>query len=296
MAENHQSTRRRFFRLLGAVFGTFLYAAGMNLFLVPLNLYSGGLMGICQLIRTFLVGYLHFPFHGFDIAGIIYYIFDIPLVYLAFRVMGKSFCVKTVVCITTMTVFLTVIPIPKTMMLTDDVLTSAIIGGIICGFGTGLTLMMGASTGGMDIISMYLIRKNGNYSVGKISLVVNLFVYAICLFLFNIKLVIYSVIFAVVSSMATDRVHAQNINVEIFVITKKDSTEMERDVLEHLGRGLTRWNATGGYTQENVEILYILLSKYELSQLRQIIHKHDPDAFVVAKEHVQVNGNYLKKL
>lgn len=268
----------------------------MNLFIVPLNLYSGGLMGICQLIRTFLVGYLHLPFHGFDIAGIIYYIFDIPLVYLAFRVMGKSFCVKTVVCITTMTVFLTVIPIPKTMLLTDDVLTSAIIGGIICGFGTGLTLMMGASAGGMDIISMYYIRKNGNYSVGKISLVVNLFVYAICLFLFNIKLVIYSVIFAAVSSMATDRVHAQNINVEIVVITKKDSTEMERDVLEQLGRGLTRWNATGGYTHENAEVLYILLSKYELSQLRQIIHKHDPDAFVVAKEHAQVSGNYLKKL
>lgn len=268
----------------------------MNLFLVPLNLYSGGLMGICQLIRTFLVSYLHFPFYGFDIAGIIYYIVDIPLVYLAFRVMGRSFCVKTVVCITTMTIFLTVIPIPKTMVLTDDVLTSAIIGGIICGFGTGLTLMMGGSGGGMEIVSMYYIRKNGNYSVGKISLVVNLFVYTICLFLFNIKLVIYSIIFAVVSSMATDRVHAQNINVEIVVITKKDSAEMEREVLERLGRGLTRWNATGGYTHENVDVLYILLSKYELSQLRQIIHKYDPDAFVVAKEHAQVNGNYLKKL
>lgn len=296
MAENHQSKRRRFFRYLGAIFGTFLYAAGMNLFLVPLNLYSGGLMGICQLIRTFLVSYLHFPFYGFDIAGIIYYIVDIPLVYLAFRVMGRSFCVKTVVCITTMTIFLTVIPIPKTMVLTDDVLTSAIIGGIICGFGTGLTLMMGGSGGGMEIVSMYYIRKNGNYSVGKISLVVNLFVYTICLFLFNIKLVIYSIIFAVVSSMATDRVHAQNINVEIVVITKKDSAEMEREVLERLGRGLTRWNATGGYTHENVDVLYILLSKYELSQLRQIIHKYDPDAFVVAKEHAQVNGNYLKKL
>jgi len=210
--------------------------------------------------------------------------------------MGKSFFIKTIVCMTAMTLFLTIIPIPKTTLLTDDILTSSIIGGIICGFGTGLTLMMGGSAGGMDIISIYYIRKSGNFSVGKINLAVNLFVYAICLFLFNIRLVIYSIIFAAVSSIATDKIHSQNINVEIIIITKKDSTEMECDVLEQLGRGLTRWNATGGYTHENVGVLYIVLSKYECSQLKHIIHQHDPSAFMVIKEHAQVTGNYTKKL
>lgn len=296
MKKGHKPSKKDVFRFLGAILGTFLYAAGMNLFIVPLNLYSGGLMGICQLIRTFLVNYLHFPYHNFDIAGIIYYIVDIPLVYVAYKSMGRTFFIKTLVCMTTMTLFLTVIPIPKVMLLTDDLLTSGIIGGIICGFGTGLTLMMGGSAGGMDIISIYFIRKNGNFSVGKINLAVNLFVYAICMFLFNIRLVIYSVIFAAASSVATDKIHSQNINVEFIIITKKDSAQMEREVMEQLGRGVTRWNATGGYTADKEQILYILLSKYECGQLKHIVHKYDPNAFIVEKEHAQVTGNYLKKL
>lgn len=296
MKNNRMLAGKPLFRLLGAVFGTFLYAAGMNLFIVPLNLYSGGIMGICQLIRTFLVGFLHLPFHSFDIAGIIYYMIGIPLAYMAYRLMGKSFFLKTILCMTTMTLFFSVIPVPKTTLLTDDILTSAIIGGIICGVGSGLTLMMGGSGGGMDVISIYYIRKKGNFSVGKISLIVNLFVYAICFFLFNFKLVIYSLIFASVSSMATDRVHSQNINVEILIITKEDSAPMEREVMEQLGRGVTRWNATGGYTNEGEEILFIVLSKYEYGRLKQIVHKYDPNAFIVAKEHAQVTGNYLKKL
>jgi uncharacterized membrane-anchored protein YitT (DUF2179 family) len=296
METKYGAHQKSVLRFLGAVFGTALYAAGMNLFIVPLNLYSGGLMGVCQLIRTFLIQYLHFPFRRFDIAGIIYYIIDIPLLYMAYKFMGRPFFVKTVVCITTMTFFLTVIPIPQKGLLTDDILTSSIIGGIICGAGSGLTLMMGGSGGGMDIIGLYSIRTDGRFSVGKINLLVSLFVYAVCLFLFNPRLVVYSVIFAAVSSIATDKVHSQNINVEILVITKKDSAEMERDVLKVLGRGLTRWNATGGFTSEKTEVLYIVLSKYECGQLKQIIHKHDPNAFLVAKEHVMVSGHYLKKL
>lgn len=283
-------------RTFGAIIGTFLYVAGMNLFVVPVGVYSGGLMGFSQIIRTILVEYLNFPLSNFDIAGIIYYIINIPIFIIAYKIMGKLFFLKTIICMTTMTIFFSTIPIPKDLLLTDDILTSCLIGAIISGIGCGITLMMGASNGGSDIISIYFIKKKGNFSVGKVNLIINLFVYAICFFMFDVTIVIYSVIFAAVNSVAIDKIHAQNINVEVIIITRKYNREMQLEIMTVLGRGITKWNSTGAYTQEGSEILYIILSKYEISQLKRLVHKYDPDAFIVVKEGVWVEGNYLRKL
>lgn len=89
-------------RLLGAVAGTALYAVGMNLFVVPHGLYTGGMMGICQVIRTLLIQYAGLPLESFDIAGLIYYIFNIPLFIIAMKKLGKIFFTKTLVCVTAM--------------------------------------------------------------------------------------------------------------------------------------------------------------------------------------------------
>lgn len=100
-------------RLALAVLGTLIFAAGMNLFIVPLNLYSGGFLGIGQIVRTLLVDYAHVPIpSNIDIAGIILYIINIPLLVLAYRSLGRWFFVSTIICVTFQTVFLTFIPSP----------------------------------------------------------------------------------------------------------------------------------------------------------------------------------------
>ncbi len=68
------------------------------------------------------------------------------------------------------------------------------------------------------------------------------------------------------------------------------------EIMSTLGREITKWNSTGAYTLEGSEILYIILSKYEISQLKRMVHKYDPEAFIVVKEGVWVEGNYLRKL
>ena len=80
-------------RLFVAVAGTALYAVGMNLFVVPHGLYTGGVMGICQVIRTLLMRYTSLPLQNFDISGIIYYIVNIPLFY-SYEKAGKSIFYK----------------------------------------------------------------------------------------------------------------------------------------------------------------------------------------------------------
>lgn len=283
-------------RLLGAILGTLLFAAGINLFIVPVGVYSGGIMGICQVVRTLLTRFFNLNLSGYDFAGLIYYLVNIPLFFLAYRSMGQLFFTKTMICTITMTVFLLFIPIPGQLLVGDDVLTSCLIGGIISGVGSGLTLIMGGSGGGMDIIGLYYIKKRKNSGVGQVTLVVNLVLYMVCLVLFDIKTALYSIIVAVVDTVAIDKLHTQNINVEVIIISKKDLRPFQQEFMRQMGRGITKWTFTGAYTEEQSEILYIILSKYELNQLKQLLREADPEAFIVAKEGVQVDGNFLKKL
>ena len=280
-------------RFLGSLLGAFLYAAGINLFVVPAGLYSGGVMGICQVIRTLLLEYLNLSFGSVDIAGIIYYLINIPIFMLAYTRIGKRFFFKTLAAVTAVTVLLSLIP---TRIIVEDQMAGCVVGGLVSGAGVGILLRMGSSGGGMDVIGVLLARWKRDFSVGKINLLVNLGLYAACLFLFDVEIVVYSVIFAAVYSVAMDKVHTQNINVEVNVITKADTAALEEEVFQELGRGITKWAAQGAYTREKSGILYILLSKYEVNRLKTIIHHHDPQAFIVVNEGVSVDGNYLKKL
>ena len=93
----------------------------MNLFVVPAGLYSGGVMGFAQIIRTLLISCLHIPVQ-FDIAGLIYYAVNIPVLLLSMKDIGKRFFAKTICCLTAVTLFLSRIPIPAETLLPDDVL------------------------------------------------------------------------------------------------------------------------------------------------------------------------------
>ena len=280
-------------RTLACIVASLMYAIGVNLFVVPAQLYSGGLMGICQVIRTLLVEYLHMNFHSFDIAGIIYYIINVPIFIIAFTRMGRKFFAKTLVTVTTMTVFLSVVPIVQVV---DDTVAACVVGGIISGAGIGIILRMASSGGGLDVVGVLLTKWRRDFSVGKVYLIVNLSLYIICLFLFDIEIVVYSVIFASVHSLAIDKVHIQNINVEANIITKLNNVDLEKAIMEEIGRGLTKWTTLGAYTYEQSHMLYITLSKYEVSRLKAVVHKYDPNAFIVINEGVTVDGNFLKKL
>ena len=283
-------------RFLGAMGGAVIYALGINLFIVPVSLYSGGIMGFAQVIRTVLVDYIHLPVQNFDIAGVIYYLINAPILLLSMKRIGRRFFAKTVVCVTIVTALLSLIPIPEQPILPDDRLACCVIGRMICGVGMGLAMKCGGSLGGTDIVGMMLIKWRRDFRVGRVNMAVNVVLYGVCLFLFNVPTVIYSLIYAFVSAFAIDKVHAQTINVEVRVITKKKDEEMEKEIFSELDRGVTRWEAIGAYTEEPVHVLYILASKYELSQLRNIIYRHDPHAFMVIDEGVSVLGNYKTRL
>ena len=275
-------------QMLTATVGSLMFA------IVPLGLYNGGFMGIAQLMRTGIVDFMHVPVPGnFDLAGIIYWVLNIPLFYMGLRIMGKDFAVKTLLTVTIQSVFLVLVPIPETPII-GDTLTACIIGGLIAGTGVGLVLRGRSSGGGQDIIGVCCSKKYPNVSVGKINILMNIFVYLICLFLFNIEIVAYSFIYTTVLSMAIDRVHIQNINTSVMIFTKK--LGISKAIMEQMGRGVTNWDGAGAYTNKTAYILLVMISKYEVAQIKQIVHSIDPDAFMIFTEGCSVDGNFEKRL
>lgn len=289
-----QMKKEKMIEFVWSVAGCFLFAFGVNVIITPLGLYNGGFMGVAQLIRTVLFQVFDFSFlRQIDIAGIIYYMINIPIFYWAFREMGKGFLVRSLISVTIQTAFMTVIPVPIAPVF-DDKLMSCLIGGLVVGTGVGCILRGRSSGGGQDIIGVVCAKKYPGFSVGKVAIMMNVAVYAICLFMFDIEVVVYSLIYTTVLAMTCDRVHVQNINVSVMIFTKKEG--ISKIVLEEMGRGVTTWEGTGEYTKENTHILYIMISKYEIEQLKEIIHRVDPGAFIIINEGSTVVGNFEKRL
>ena len=281
-------------QLLYSVGGNLIYCLGFNLLIVPMGFYSGGFMGVSQLAGLFLTQGLHLPIPPeANITGIIYFAINVPLLYLGYRMLGKEFAVKTLIMTGMMSAFLVVIPIPKVPYV-EDYLTACIIGGIVCGLGSGLVLRGRSSAGGQDIIGLCCAKKFPNFSVGKVTIIMNIFVYGVCMFLFDIQIVIYSLIYATVLSVAVDRVHIQNINMSVMIFTKK--VGISKAIMEQTGRGVTNWDGEGAYTNRTSYILFVLISKYEVAQLKRIVRNLDPNAFMIFTEGCSVEGNFEKRL
>lgn len=291
---NEQLLHSKPFKYIQTFVGTCIFALAVKLLIVPLGLYNGGSLGFAQIIRTLLIDYAHITIpKTIDLAGIIYFLINVPLLILAYKGVGKTFFTKTLIAVISQTTFLTLIPSPATPIV-DDTLAVCLIGGIVSGYGIGLALRAGGSTGGHDIVGVYLSKKYTNFKVGRVSITVNFVVYSICALMFNIDVFIYSVIYATVSALIIDRVHYQNIMVSVMIFTKTDGLHIP--IMQEINRGVTYWTGNGGYTDESTHILVTAISKYEIASLKKIVHELDPHAFTILSENTSIHGNFVKKL
>ena len=281
-------------RLVGGLLGSLLMSVAINVFIVPQGLYAGGAYGLCQVIRTLLQTKLGVE-ASFDLAGVLYFFANIPLFLLAFRTLGRTFCLKAGICTVSNSVFLALIPSPAVPIVPDP-LTSCMVGGILVGFAAGLVLSCGCSTGGLDILGLYLSKKNNKFTVGRFCISFNVCLYLLCFILFDATTAIYSAIYNVLSNLFLDRLHRQNVSVQLLIFTKSKDPALPKYIMEQLDRGVTYWQAKGAYTGDDVQVLCVCLSKYEIDTLKQVIRDIDPNAFFVMQEGVRVEGNFKRHL
>ena len=280
--------------LLSAIFGCFIFAFAVNLFIVPNSLFNGGILGIAQLIRSVVEMILPFSF-PFDISGILNFIINVPLFIIAYKLISKTFFKRTLICVIFMTIFLTIIPIPKEAIV-EDILTSVLIGGILAGIGGGMTLSSSGSGGGMDIVGLLVSSRRKDFSVGKLSLFINVIIYVICGILYGLPPMIYSIIYAFIYSMIVDNTHKQNICSYVMIFTKDKPEKIIKFIREELDRDVTYWEAYGGYEKTKTYISYSAMSKYEMQRLERHLPELNSTAFMVRSEGIGIDGNFKKNL
>lgn len=286
--------KRKIETLFFVVVGNIMVAGSINRIIIPMHLYNGGFTGIAQLLRLFFLDFLHLPqIPGADYLGIIYYTINIPLFILAYKSLGKTYCLTSMGSIGILAISMALIPVADKPLF-DDYLTACVVGGLLTGTGAGLVMRGGTSGGGQDIIGTAMSKVNPNAKVGIIANLINCVVYAICFMIYDIKIVIYSFIYSAIINFAIDKVFIQNINVQAMIFTKKEG--ISNLIMNTLARGVTRWEGEGAYTEEKTYILCVMLSKYEIDAFMELVRSIDKTAFVVINENARVYGNFNKKL
>lgn len=272
--------------------GAFLFVFAIHDVIAPLGLYNGGFVGMGQIASYTLDHFLHIRPQRVDLAGAVYFGLNVPLFLLAWRSMSRMFLIKTAYTVLVQTALLSFLPV-RQQTFTQDMLTACIVGGILAGVGVGIILRAGSSGGGQDILGIYFSKCAPGFSVGKITILVNGFVYGCCALLFDLEVVVYSLIYTVVMSLVIDRVHSQNINTTVLILTRQPG--LEKIIIEKIHRGITTWQALGGYTGRSVYVSLVVLSQYEFPALRQALEDFDRNAFIIASQGVQVLGNFEKR-
>ena len=272
--------------------GTILYAIAVNTFLVPLGLYNSGVLGIAQIIRTIILNITHLEL-SFDISGILYFMINIPLFLIGYHSISKPFIKKTFLSVILQTLLLSIIPIPTSPIM-SDMLSNILIGSVLAGVGCGACLMAEGCVGGTDILGMYAAMHWKKMSVGKLTTFINIGIYIYSAIFANIQIALYSALFSIVMGLVVDKAHLQNIELCVMIFTKKP--DIAPMILKDMHRGVTCWNGTGAYTQDNTNVLVTVISKYELEALKENITELDPDAFIIVHEGLQVTGGFEKRL
>ena len=266
--------------------GNLLIVLAINMFITPANLYTGGLTGIAQLIIEFLSAGL-----GIELSlGTLVFVFNIPILYLAWRSIGKRFAVLSMVAVVIQSVMLEMVPIGQ---FSEDILLNAVFGGVLVGAGIGMILKIGGSTGGMDIIFQYISMKYDG-SFGKYSFSINAIIILIAGLTQSWETALYTIICIYITSVVVDRIHTIHQNLTLYIVTTKEE-EMIETILKHLYRGITVLEGRGAYTKNNKSVLMLVLSSYELYEVLAIIKSVDEHSFTNVVRSEMIQGNFVKR-
>ena len=259
-------------------------AIALNLFWQPGHIYASGITGFAQLLDNIIYRLLDI---NLPIALVIYSI-NVPLFLLAWFKLGRKFTIFTVLSVTISAIMIQLVP-EKTLI--SDPIVCAILGGAINGMGVGFAMRNGASSGGIDIITLYIRKKTGK-NVGGLAIIFNGLIIVSAGFMFGWKYALYSLFSVFISGKVTDSVYTKQQKQQVMVITRHPQRVTDH-VQAKLRRGITILHgAEGAYNHETQTILITVITRYELPLLAKAMEEADPDAFVSIADNVTILGNF----
>jgi len=266
--------------------GLLISAIGWTAFLIPSKIVGGGITGLSTLL-----------FFGFDIpVGPTLLAANVVLIVFGFKFLGKGFGIKTIYSFTVLSLFITILQNYITEPVVDDRFLAAIVGGIMGGGSIGLIFSQGGSTGGTEIIAM-LINRNHNISPGKIMLYIDVIIIASSYFVLNeIEAIVYGYVTMGVVSYVIDLVLTGNKrSAQLFIYSRK-SKEISDVIGADLKKGVTLLKAKGWYTQQDFDIVMVIVRKHESTHIFRLIKEIDPEAFISVGSVMGVYGKGFDQL
>lgn len=270
---------RRLIEIVTIIVMSALIGFAFNMFLLPQEILSGGVSGIAMILG------LRTPFN----TGIIIFLLNIPILLLGYFRLGKRFIAYSLLSVGVTSISMQWIPVRG---ISDDPILSSIFGGVIVGIATGLIFRSGASTGGFDIIGMVVNQKK-EFPLGGLIFGMNAVVVFISGFIFDWDRALYTMISIFASGKLIDSVHTRHVKLTLMIISNKGDA-IKKKLLANFVRGITVIDAEGAYTSEKRNVLFTVITRYELEDVKRVIRETDPRAFVNITQTVDVMGYFRR--
>ena len=267
--------------LIYITIGATVFGTGVQGFIVPHQLLSGGISGLSLIIYYITQGVLS--------LGAINFLLNIPVLYAAWRWLGRWHLGVTLFGTLFMSVIINVLAPLSTLELTHNPIIGGILGGLFSGLGLGIVYRGGGNTGGIDPIAL-IIRNRFGLQIGSILFGINMMILVAGAIVINIEAAATTLISTYLSAMVTNKVITGfNQRKAMFIISYKPVTICNL-IIEKLGRGATILNGEGAYTHQPKQVIMVVVSLLQVARLKAAVEAEDPTAFMVITDAAEVIG------
>lgn len=262
--------------------GATMASAALEVFLIPNSIIDGGLTGISIILNKLFGGSL----------SVFIFFLNLPFLFIGYKQLGLKFLFKAVFGIITFSLLLEVFHgVPE---VTDDILLAFIYGGLLLGVGVGIVIKFGGCLDGTEIVAI-LLSKKSNLSVGQVVLFINIFIYGTAIFVFGPDRALYSLLTYFITFKIIDIVsEGMDQAKAVYIITEKGE-EISETIFKQLGRTVTILEGMGMVSKTKKVILYTVITRLELAELRDIVKSADVSSFVTVTDVSEVIGTHIKK-
>lgn len=271
--------KKEIFNFIMITAGALIAAFAIQGFLAPNNIFDGGIVGVAMIISNFTWIKL----------SLLIWLFNVPFLIFAWKMKGRIFVVRSIYAMTAFAVAVGLFE--STPSVTDDNLLAVTFGGLILGIGVGLILRYGGCLDGTEIVASVLSRKI-HLPIGRQVLCFNIVLYVVASFIYGWDRGLYSILTYVIVSVVMTRVE-EGFDAQrgCLIFTNDDVGSIKNRIFEELGRTCTEWDTSGYIGGEN-KALYVVISRYELRQLRDIVS--DFNCFVTICDIDEIIGKNVK--
>ncbi len=262
------------------IVGSILAAFALECFLVPNSILDGGVNGISIILNLKL---------GFSL-GLTIVIINLPFMYVGYKNLGWKFITKALFSIITFSIFLEVFKDVKEV--TDNILLACVYGSALLGCGVGIIIKCGGCLDGTESLGI-VISKKTDFSVGQFVLLCNVIIFSVAGIFFGVDRALYSLLAYFITSKVVDEISEGLNKAKAAMIITNDGKEITEAIYKNIGRTVTRLEGTG-FISGNKEVLYCVLTRIEIPELKRIVLESDASAFITISDISEIIGNHIK--